>query len=104
MSPNKTFICSSWFSLFIEIFFNNFIALSNSSLFISALIFLILSSKFDEKATFWLKVKIRKKLNWRPNKNFKTGLEETFDWYAENFKFFRTFSKQKFFRRIGLNL
>ena len=48
--------------------------------------------------------KIRTKLNWKPNKNFKAGLEETFDWYVKNFNFFNTFSKQKFFKRIGLNL
>jgi len=46
--------------------------------------------------------KIRKELNWKPNKNFKSGLAETFDWYLNNYKFFNTFSKKKFFRRIGL--
>ena len=35
--------------------------------------------------------KIKKKLNWKPKKNFKSGLEETFEWYFENFKFFNTF-------------
>ena len=46
--------------------------------------------------------KIRKELNWKPNKNFISGLAETFDWYLNNYKFFNTFSKKKFFRRIGL--
>ena len=48
--------------------------------------------------------KIRKKLNWKPKKNFKTGLEETYNWYVKNYKFFNTFSKQKFFKRLGLSL
>tara|TARA_E500000178_G_scaffold356459_1_gene434529 strand:+ start:2556 stop:3578 length:1023 start_codon:yes stop_codon:yes gene_type:complete len=46
--------------------------------------------------------KIREKLNWKPDKNFKTGLAETFDWYLNNYKFFNIFSKKKFFKRIGL--
>ena len=46
--------------------------------------------------------KIRKKLNWKPKKNFKSGLEETFEWYFENFKFFKNFSKKNFFKRLGL--
>ena len=47
--------------------------------------------------------KIRKKLNWFPEKNFKTGLEETLNWYIKNYIFFNTFSKKKFFKRLGLN-
>ena len=47
--------------------------------------------------------KIRKKLKWKPKKNFKTGLEETLDWYVKNYKFFNYFSKRKFFKRLGLN-
>ena len=47
--------------------------------------------------------KIRKKLNWKPQNKFKSGLEETFNWYVKNYKFFNTFSKQKFFKRLGLN-
>ncbi len=46
--------------------------------------------------------KIRKELNWKPKKNFKSSLEETFFWYLNNFKFFNSFSKKKFFKRIGL--
>ena len=46
--------------------------------------------------------KIRKKINWRPKKNFKSGLEETLKWYLDNRKFFYNFSKKKFFKRIGL--
>ena len=37
-------------------------------------------------------------LNWRPSKNFKKGLEETFDWYYKNYNFFNYFSKRKFFK------
>ena len=46
--------------------------------------------------------KIRKNLKWKPMKNFKTGLKETFEWYFQNYKFFSTFSKNKFFKRLGL--
>ena len=48
--------------------------------------------------------KIRKKLNWKPKKSFKTGLSETLDWYIKNYKFFGTFSKKNFFRRLGLKI
>ena len=47
--------------------------------------------------------KIRKLLNWKPQINFKRGLSETFDWYNENYNFFNTFSKNKFFKRLGLD-
>ncbi len=46
--------------------------------------------------------KISRSLKWRPVKKLKVGLAETFDWYLENFKFFKTFSKKKFFSRLGL--
>ena len=46
--------------------------------------------------------KIRKKLKWKPKKNFKTGLEETIDWYIKNYKFYSYFSKKKLFKRLGL--
>ena len=46
--------------------------------------------------------KIRKELNWKPKMNFKSGLAETFNWYLNNFEFFSSFSKRKFFKRIGL--
>ena len=48
--------------------------------------------------------KIKKSLNWKPSKNFKKGLEETFDWYLANYNFFNLFSKKKFFKRIGLRI
>ncbi len=46
--------------------------------------------------------KIKKKLKWHPIVNFKDGLEKTLDWYIKNYKFFNTFSKKKFFKRLGL--
>ncbi len=47
--------------------------------------------------------KIINKLKWKPTKEFSKGLEETFDWYLKNYKFFSFFSKKKFFKRLGLN-
>ncbi len=47
--------------------------------------------------------KIRNNLNWRPTKKFDVGLKETFEWYVNNKKFFRNFSKKKFYKRLGLN-
>ena len=46
--------------------------------------------------------KIRNKLNWYPVKNFNDGLKETFEWYYGNYGFFRYFSKNKFYKRLGL--
>ena len=48
--------------------------------------------------------KIQKHLRWRPEKKFKTGLDETFDWYIKNFQFFKLFSKKRFFKRLGLKV
>ena len=46
--------------------------------------------------------KIKKSLGWKPEKLFIDGLEETFNWYYKNYEFFNTFSKKKFFKRLGL--
>jgi|TARA_B110001452_G_scaffold235074_1_gene213695 dTDP-glucose 4,6-dehydratase len=46
--------------------------------------------------------KIRKELKWKPTKNFKEGLVETFTWYYSNYSFFKNFSKKLFFKRLGL--
>ncbi len=46
--------------------------------------------------------KIKNSLRWRPEKLFIDGLEETFNWYYKNYEFFNTFSKKKFFKRLGL--
>ncbi len=48
--------------------------------------------------------KIRRQLKWKPQKNFYQGLGETLDWYYENYEFFKSFSKRKFFKRLGLKL
>ena len=48
--------------------------------------------------------KIRKLLKWKPKKKFNNGLIETFDWYYKNYEFFNTFSKKRFFKRLGLKL
>ena len=48
--------------------------------------------------------KIKSSLKWKPSKNFKKSLEETFDWYLTNYNFFNFFSKRKFFKRIGLRI
>ena len=48
--------------------------------------------------------KIKKKLDWKPEDNFISALNKTFNWYYNNQNFFKTFSKDKFFRRLGLRL
>ena len=42
--------------------------------------------------------KIRNNLKWKPKKNFRLGLEETFDWYLKNYRFFNYFSKKNFLK------
>ena len=46
--------------------------------------------------------KIKKKLKWKSKTSFKSGLKETFTWYYENKRFFKNFSKNLFFKRLGL--
>ena len=48
--------------------------------------------------------KINKSLKWKSVKKFNTGLEETLKWYLDNLEFFNFFSKNKFFKRLGLNI
>ena len=48
--------------------------------------------------------KIKKKLGWKPEDNFISALNKTFNWYYNNQNFFKTFSKDKFFKRLGLKL
>ena len=48
--------------------------------------------------------KITKMLKWNASINFEKGLSKTFNWYFKNYKFFNTFSKKKFFKRLGLKL
>ena len=49
-------------------------------------------------------LKIRKFLKWETEGNFIENLNKTFDWYYENYNFFKAFSKNKFFKRLGLKL
>ena len=46
--------------------------------------------------------KIKKFLKWRPKISLQKGLSDTFNWYYNNKKFFNSFSKKKFYKRIGL--
>jgi dTDP-glucose 4,6-dehydratase len=46
--------------------------------------------------------KIKKNLQWKTSRNLSKGLSETIDWYIENKKFFKVFSKKLFFKRVGL--
>ena len=48
--------------------------------------------------------KIKKKLGWKPEDNFISALNKTFNWYYNNQNFYKTFSKDKFFKRLGLKL
>ena len=48
--------------------------------------------------------KIKKTLNWRPLNTFEKSLEKTFIWYKDNYQFFNNFSKQSFYRRLGLKI
>ncbi len=46
--------------------------------------------------------KIRTNLKWYPTTKLTNGLEKTFSWYLDNYKFFNFFSKKKFYKRLGL--
>ena len=48
--------------------------------------------------------KIRKQLRWKHLYNFEISLKKTFEWYYNNYDFFKTFSKNKFFKRLGLKI
>jgi dTDP-glucose 4,6-dehydratase len=48
--------------------------------------------------------KIKKSLNWKPLNTFEKSLEKTFIWYKNNYKFFNNFSKQNFYKRLGLKI
>ena len=48
--------------------------------------------------------KIKKTLNWKPLNTFEKSLEKTFIWYKNNYKFFNNFSKQSFYKRLGLKI
>ena len=45
--------------------------------------------------------KILKKLKWKTAVNFKKGLEQTFLWYLNNEKYYKSISKNDILKRIG---
>jgi len=47
--------------------------------------------------------KMYKKLKWRSKTKLNKGLEKTFFWYLNNLNFFKSISKRKHEKRLGLN-
>jgi len=47
--------------------------------------------------------KIKKKLKWKSKISFNKGLEETFVWYLQNYKYFKNLYKKDIEKRLGLN-
>jgi len=45
--------------------------------------------------------KILKKLKWKTAVNFKKGLEQTFLWYLDNKKYYKSISKNDILKRVG---
>ena len=45
--------------------------------------------------------KIVKNLKWKPKKKFKDGLNETFNWYFNNKKYFKSLKKKDIVKRLG---
>ena len=46
--------------------------------------------------------KIYKELNWKTKINLDRGLNDTFNWYLNNKKFFLSISKKLYDKRLGL--
>ena len=46
--------------------------------------------------------KIRKQLKWKAKINLNKGLKDTFYWYSNNTKFFKSVSKKLYDKRLGL--
>ena len=46
--------------------------------------------------------KIKKKLNWKPQIKFYSGLKETFLWYLNNKKYYSSIAKKDIVKRLGL--
>ena len=46
-------------------------------------------------------LKLIKKLNWKPKKSFLTGINNTFLWYLNNKKYFRSIKKKDINERLG---
>ncbi len=45
--------------------------------------------------------KIRKELNWKPEKNINKGLLETIEWYKSNKRFYKSIKNKNFVTRLG---
>ena len=48
--------------------------------------------------------KIIKKLKWKPKINLNSGLKQTFEWYLNNIKYFKSVNKDDIVRRLGLKI
>ena len=48
--------------------------------------------------------KIKKELKWRTKIPLNSGLSQTFDWYLNNYGFFKSISKKLFSKRLGLKI
>ena len=46
--------------------------------------------------------KVSKKLKWKSKVNLKKGLENTFNWYFQNMKYYTTLKKKDITKRLGL--
>ena len=46
--------------------------------------------------------KILKKLKWKSKINLKKGLENTFNWYFQNMKYYTTLKKKDITKRLGI--
>ena len=46
--------------------------------------------------------KVLKKLKWKPKISLKKGLENTFDWYFQNMKYYTTLKKKDITKRLGI--
>jgi len=46
--------------------------------------------------------KILSKLKWKSKVNLKKGLENTFDWYFKNMKYYTTLKKKDITKRLGV--
>ncbi len=47
--------------------------------------------------------KIMNSLKWKPKTNINKGLNETFEWYKNNYKYFAKLNKKDILRRLGIN-
>jgi dTDP-glucose 4,6-dehydratase len=45
--------------------------------------------------------KVKNRLQWKPKKSFKKGLEETMDWYLKNNNYYKSLSKKDITKRLG---